>query len=262
MLPKLISIGGFFLPTYGVLVALAFVAGLAITVRLARQLNLPPDRVSNLAVYCAFAGLLGGKLFMFLFDFDEYWEHPGRIFTLETLQAAGVYQGGFLLAFLTAIFYLHRNHLPLGKTFDVFAPGLALGHAIGRIGCFSAGCCWGKPTSLPWAITFTKTDAHELTGVPLNVPVHPTQLYESVSNLLIFWFLWKRIHKPHVSGGIFGWYLVLYSTARFLIEFVRNHEQALQLGLSLTQWISIGTLLLGLWLLRPAASSQQARHAE
>lgn len=256
MFPKLVSFGSFFLPTYGVLVALAFLAGLWITVKLARRENLPAEKISNLAVYCALAGLLGGKLFMFLFDFNEYWQHPDRIFSLETLQAAGVYQGGFLLAFVTAIVYLRRNMLPMGKTFDVFAPGLSLGHAIGRLGCFSAGCCWGKPTNLPWAITFTKPDAHELTDVPLNVPVHPTQLYESAVNLLIFWILWRRIHKLHGDGQVFGWYLLLYSTARFCIEFVRNHEQPLEYGLSLTQWISLGTLLLGLWLLRPIARSE------
>lgn len=256
MFPKLISLGSFFLPTYGALVALAFLAGLWVTVRLARLEHLPAEKISNLAVYCALAGLLGGKLFMFLFDFQEYWQHPDRIFSLETLQAAGVYQGGFLLAFVTAIVYLRRNHLPLGRTFDAFAPGLSLGHAIGRIGCFSAGCCWGKPTHLPWAITFTRPDAHELTDVPLNVPLHPTQLYESAINLLIFWMLWRRIHKPHRDGEVFGWYLLLYSTARFFIEFVRNHEQSLEFGLSLTQWISLGTLLIGLWLLRPVARTQ------
>jgi phosphatidylglycerol:prolipoprotein diacylglycerol transferase len=251
MFPKLISLGGHFLPSYGVLVAIGFLAGLWVATRLAKEQGLPAEVVSNLAVYCALAGLAGGKLFMFLFDFNEYWEHPGRIFSLETLQAAGVYQGGFLVALIVGVLYLHYNLLPIGKTFDVFAPGIAIGHAIGRLGCLAAGCCWGKPTHLPWAITFTNQDAHELTDVPLNVPVHPTQLYESALNLIIFWFLWRRIHKPHRSGEIFGWYLVFYSTARFLVEFLRNHEQALLLGLSLTQWISLGTLLLGLWILRP-----------
>jgi phosphatidylglycerol:prolipoprotein diacylglycerol transferase len=85
--------------------------------------------------------------------------------------------------------------------------------------------------------------------VPLNVPLHPTQLYEAAAEVVIFGILWHYIHRPHRSGSIIGWYMVLYSSVRFMVEFVRNHEQALIAGLSLTQWISLGTLLAGSWLL-------------
>lgn len=245
MLPKLISIGGFFLPTYGFLVATGFLVGLWITVKLAKRANLPSEAVTNLAIYCALAGLAGAKLFMILFDFGSYWEKPSSIFTLATLQAAGVYQGGLLLAFITAVYYMRKAQLPGLETLDVFAPGIAVGHAIGRLGCLAAGCCWGKECDLPWAITFRNPEARDLVGVPLNVPLHPTQLYESLSEALIFAFLYWRIHKAHAAGEIFGLYLMLYSSARFLVEFVRNHEQATHLGLSLTQWISLGTLAAG-----------------
>ena len=115
-----------------------------------------------------------------------------------------------------------------------------------------AGCCWGSECQRPWAITFTNPDAHELTGVPLGVPLHPAQLYESMAELIIFAFLYKRFHRVHRNGDIIGWYLVLYSSVRFVVEFFRNHEQSLVAGLSLTQWISLGTLLAGaLLLLRP-----------
>ncbi len=256
MYPRLFTIGSFSLPTYGLLVALGFLLGLAITVRLAKRLGLPAEPVGNLAVYCALAGLGGAKLFMFLFDFQEYWRDPGRIFSLETLQSAGVYQGGFLAALVTAVIYLRRQRLPLWSTADVFAPGLAAGHAVGRLGCFAAGCCWGVGTHLPWAVTFRNTLA--TTGVPLGVPLHPAQLYESAANVAIFAFLWRKILRPHVAGEIVGWYLMLYSTARFLIEFVRSHEQPLEFGLSLTQWISLATLALGLWLLGPRAARARA----
>ncbi len=256
MFPRLFSIGGFAVPTYGVLVALGFLAGLWITVTLAKRKGLPAEAISNLAVYCALAGLLGAKLFMFLFDFGDYWRNPRQIFTLETLQSAGVYQGGFLLALAMAVMYMRRQHLPFGKTADVFAPGLAAGHAIGRLGCFAAGCCWGAKTGVPWAVTFNNPDT--TTGVPHGIPLHPAQLYESAANLLIFGFLWRRIGKAHADGEILGWYLVLYSTARFLIEFLREHEQATHGGLSLTQWISIGTLALGMWLLRPGRVREPA----
>src|SRR5580658_1218814 len=153
MFPKLITIGNsFFIPTYGTLVAIGFLLGLWVTVRLARQAKLPAEPVTNLAIYCALAGLAGAKLFMILFDFKSYWNDPASLFSLSTLQAAGVYQGGFVVAFVTAILYMRRQHLPILATCDVFAPGIALGQAVGRLGCFSAGCCWGVGTHLPWAV--------------------------------------------------------------------------------------------------------------
>ncbi|HXU21967.1 MAG TPA: prolipoprotein diacylglyceryl transferase family protein, partial [Verrucomicrobiae bacterium] len=181
--------------------------------------------------------------------------------SLDTLQAAGVYQTGLLLALVTAIFYMRKTGLPVLKTSDVFAPGVAAGHAVGRLGCFSAGCCWGIECHLPWAVTFTNPDAHKLVGVPLGVPLHPTQLYEAFAETLICIFLLLRTRRAHAAGEILGWYLVLYSVARFLIEFFRNHEQATHLGLSLTQWISLGTLALGIWLLRPKSPKLAVSHS-
>jgi len=248
--PKLIEVGNFYLPTYGVLVALGFLAGLAVTVKLARRMGLNAETMTNLAVYVALSGMLGAKILMVLFDFKDYAANPGRIFSFETLQAAGVYQGGLILAVRTAVFYMRRAQLPALLTSDVFAPGLALGHAIGRVGCFLAGCCWGKECTRPWAVTFTNPDARQLTGVPLGVPLHPTQLYESLAEAIIFVYLYRRFHQPHREGSIIGLYLILYSTVRFVVEFVRNHEQALPFNgpLSLTQWISLGTLAAGIWL--------------
>ena len=252
MFPKLIEIGGFYIPTYGVLVAIAFLVAIWLTGKLAAKAGLKAESVTNLAIYCALAGMAGAKLLMFVFDWRTYLLNPSEIFTISTLQAAGVYQGGLLLAILFAFLYMRHTGLPGLLTADVFAPGLALGHAIGRLGCLMAGCCWGSECQRPWAITFTNPDAHELTGVPLGVPLHPAQLYESMAELFIFAFLYKRFHRVHRNGDIIGWYLVLYSSVRFVVEFFRNHEQNLVGGLSLTQWISLGTLLAGaLLLLRP-----------
>src|SRR6202789_3699298 len=132
MFPKLISIGSFFIPTYGTLVAIGFLAALWIVILLARRANLPAGSVTNLGFYCGLAGLAGAKLFMILFDFPTYWNDPKSLFSLSTLQAAGVYQGGFLVAFVTAVVYMRRQHLPILATCDVFAPGIAIGQAIGR----------------------------------------------------------------------------------------------------------------------------------
>lgn len=261
MFPKLISIGKFFIPTYGTLVAIAFLVALWVTIRLARRAKLPAEPVTNLAIYCALAGLAGAKLFMILFDWKSYWEDPASLFSLNTLQAAGVYQGGFLLAFITAFLYMRHNRLPVLDTCDVFAPGIALGQAIGRLGCFSAGCCWGVECHLPWAITFKNIQAHDLTGVPLGLPMHPTQLYESAADALIFAFLYRAINKSHAPGSILGWYLVLYSSARFVIEFFRFHEQGLHFGLSYTQWISLATLAAGVGLLLLPTRSVNRRRA-
>ncbi len=245
MLPKLISIGSFYIPTYGVLVALGFLVGLWVTVRLAKQIGLPVEKVTNLVIYCALAGLAGAKLLMFLFDWRDYAAHPAEIFSLSTLQSAGVYQGGFLLAIVVAILYMRRNALPGLATCDAFAPGIAAGHAIGRMGCFAAGCCWGTETHVPWAITFTRPDAYNMTGVPLNEPLHPAQLYEAGANALLFAFLYWRFGKSHRPGAIFALYLLGYSAIRFVVEFFRFHEQGLHAGLSWTQWIALGTLAAG-----------------
>ncbi len=250
MFPKLFTIGSFYLPTYGVLVALGFLVGLTITVKLARKGGLDADKITNLAVYVALAGLIGAKLLMIAFDWPDI-----QIFSLSTLQAAGVFQGGLILALVTAFLYIRHNQLPVLAVADAFAPGVAIGHAIGRLGCFAAGCCWGRECHLPWAVTFKNPDAAALTGVPLGVPLHPAQLYESVTEALLFAFLYWRYGKAHPAGQIIGLYLVISSIIRFLIEFDRFHEQALPFGLplSITQWIAIGLAIAGALILMPKA---------
>jgi phosphatidylglycerol:prolipoprotein diacylglycerol transferase len=249
--PKIISFGDFFLPAYGVLVALGFLAGLAVTLKLARRAGLDAEKIGNLAVYCALTGLAGAKLLMFVFDFNYYSTHPEKIFSLETLLSAGVYYGGFLAALGFAWFYVRRERLPWLAVADALAPGVALGHTVGRLGCFAAGCCWGTECDRPWAVTFTSADAHALTGVPLGVKLHPAQLYEAALTLAVFWVVYRKAMRPHEAGSVLGWYLVLYSAARIGVEFVRAHEQALPFGgpLSTTQWIAVGLLGGGLWLL-------------
>lgn len=247
MYPKLIQTGDFFLPTYGLLVALGFLAAFAVVRRLAKQRGLNDEVISNLVVYCAIAGLAGAKLFMFLFDWQSYLRDPGQIFTFATLQAAGVYQGGFIVGLTYAVWYMRQHALPVWTTMDVFAPGVALGHAIGRLGCFFAGCCYGTECDRPWAVTFD-VEAYKMTGVPPGVPLHPAQLYESAFNLGLFYLLYRMFQKHPRPGQVFGVYLSLYSLFRFGVEFVRHHEQELTGGLSNTQWISLATCAIGAWI--------------
>ncbi|MBI3472504.1 MAG: prolipoprotein diacylglyceryl transferase [Candidatus Solibacter usitatus] len=244
MLPYLFSIFGFRLPTYGLLVALALLLALALTGKLARRAGADPEKILNLGMYCAMAGIVGAKLMMILADWPEYAQDPSRIFSMATLQAAGIFYGGFLAALGVAFVYMRRFKLPVLATADLFAPGVALGHAIGRIGCFAAGCCWGVETHLPWAVTFRNPDAYELVGVPLGKPLHPTQIYESLAELAICGFLYWRSAKPHQPGALIGQYLALYSTVRFLVDFVRRHDQANPFNGPFTtaQWISLGLI--------------------
>ena len=255
MLPKLIQIGSFYLPTYGLLVAAAFLTALAIAAKLGSLQNLSRDAIMNLGIYCALAGIGGAKLFMIVMD-PFYRKNPLQIFTLSTLQSAGIWYGGFIVALVFAWFYMRSQGLPFLKTSDCFAPGLAIGHAIGRLGCFAAGCCYGKPTKLPWAVTFTSPDAN---GAPLGIPLHPTQIYEAVVESLICLVLYQLAKRRHKDGSIIALYLVLSAIARFFIEFLRAHDEANPLGGSLTleQWISVAVCIAGLTLLFARPSSHQ-----
>jgi len=236
-----------FLHTYGVLVAAAFLTALWLAARLAQETHLNVDTVTNLGIYCALAAIIGAKVMMLLVDVPYYAQHPGEIFSLASLQAGGVFYGGLILALGVAWWYMRKTSLPLLRTADVFAPAIALGHGIGRLGCFSAGCCWGVECHLPWAVTFTNPTANQLVGVPLGIPLHPTQLYESFAEFAIFGILYKLFHKPHQDGAIISLYVMLYGTARFLVEFVRFHEQPNPFGgpLDTAQWISLGLFALG-----------------
>ena len=244
-----------FLHTYGVLVAIAFLTALWLAGRLGRRAGLNPEAVTNLGIYCALAAIVGAKLMMFIVDIPHYVENPGEIFTFATLQAGGVFYGGLIAALLVAWWYMRKMKLPPLTTADVFAPAIALGHGIGRLGCFSAGCCWGRDANVPWAVTFTNPAANEITGVPLGRPLHPTQLYEAFAEFAIFAFLYWRVQRAHAKGEILGLYLMLYSTARFVVEFFRVHEQGNLFNgpLDTSQWISLALFGVGLDLVRGRA---------
>ena len=229
-----------FLHTYGVLVAAAFLAALWMAGRLAKQKHLDQEKVTNLGIYCAMAAIGGAKLMMIIV------ERPSDIFSLATLQAAGIFYGGLLAALAVGWWYMRRTKLPALETADVFAPAIALGHGIGRLGCFAAGCCWGIECRRPWAVTFTDPAANNLVGVPLNTPLHPTQLYEAFAEFCIFAILYRRLQSAHRPGDIISLYLVLYSAVRFVVEFFREHQQANPFGpFNTSQWISLALFAVG-----------------
>jgi phosphatidylglycerol---prolipoprotein diacylglyceryl transferase len=245
MFPKILELGPVTIHTYGLLLAISFIAGIWITSRNAKKEGIHPDNIWNLGLVVIFAALVGSKLLLLLSDYDFYVQNPREIFSLSTLRSMGVYYGGLLLALGAAAGYMLKNHLPAWTLADCAAPGIALGQAIGRLGCLSAGCCWGKPTEAPWGICFTNPYAYENVGVPLNIKLHPTQIYESIAALCLFAYLmWRRTRNP-IKGQIFLEYLGLYALLRFVIEFYRNDDRGFVLYglLSTSQFISILTLL-------------------
>ena len=131
---------------------------------------------------------------------------------------ADVNHGGLILAVLVSFWYLRRHRMPFWTTCDVFAPPIALGHVIGRFGCLMAGCCYGKPTTLPWAITFS--DPGSL--APLHIPLHPTQIYESLAGFAIFGILYATRDRFRTPGVRFWTMLILYGAARSFLEIFRD----------------------------------------
>lgn len=249
MFPHLFTIGSFSVPTYGVLVALGLVIGLYVAGKLAERSGLDPERITNLGVYIAFAAIIGAKLFMIVADPGYYLGEPSHIFSISFLRAGGIFYGGLLAALGTAIWYSRKAGLPALETADVFAPAVALGHSVGRMGCFAAGCCWGKPSDLPWAVVFTDPQAHNFVGVPLNIHLHPTQIYESLGTLVIGLILLRVFFKPHRSGTVIGLYLVLYSSFRFGVEFLRDSSEfrfPFNGPFSTTQWVALGLIVAGI----------------
>ncbi len=258
MFPQLFHIGSFAVPTYGILVATGVLLGLWISVRNSARQGSKPENAWDFGIAVVLAGILGSKILYILVDWKSYAEHPKEIFSLSTLQAGGVFSGGLIGAFIVAWWFLRKYNMPALATCDAFSPGLALGHAIGRVGCFTAGCCYGKPTTHFWGITFTNPVANANAGTPLNIPLEPTQLIESAAELIIFGILTWMFARKKFDGQIFGAYLFLYGIARFLIEFLRDDPGRggpyFGGALSGTQLISIGLVLAGgiIWYLRPA----------
>ena len=241
MYPDLFRIGNFPINTYGVFLALAFLGAIMITVRLSARDGLPRERIYDLCLWMLLASLIGSKVLM-LFTEPDYREHPSLLFSLDFLRSGGVFYGGLIGAVLTGYFLMRRYKLPWWKTADACAPGIALGNVLGRQGCFSAGCCWGKPTTLPWGVKFTEL-GHEITGVPTGVYLHPTQLYESFSMLIVFFFLlWLHRHR-RFSGQVILFYALLYAAVRFVIEFFRDDPRGDIFGLTTLTGLSTSQLI-------------------
>jgi phosphatidylglycerol---prolipoprotein diacylglyceryl transferase len=264
MFPELFKIPylNFTFNTYGFLLALAFIIGLYVMARLAASDGLDKQKVYDLGLWVLAASLIGSKALMVITEWDVYYrDNPRQIFTLDFFRSGGVFYGGFIAAVIASMIVVRIYKLPWWRTADAFAPGIAIGQAIGRLGCFSAGCCWGKPTTAWCGVHFTEK-GHEVTGVPtvvshLSDPIqqnvwaerlggllaplhlHPTQLYEAGATLLIFIALLWLYRRRRFYGQIILAYALLYAVARFVIEFWRDDPRGEIAGLSTSQFIAI-----------------------
>jgi phosphatidylglycerol---prolipoprotein diacylglyceryl transferase len=262
--PELFSLGPVTVYTYGVLLAAAYLLGLKLAMSRARARGLDATRMLDLGIYIIISALVGAKLLLLIVDFDQFRRDPAELLSLA--RSGGVFYGGLILAVAVAFWFMRKHHLPLWQTCDVFAPGIALGHAVGRFGCLAAGCCYGKPTTVPWAVTFTNPLAAANVGTPLNVPLHPTQIYESAAEALILLVLLATEKKGRAYPGRTFWlYMLMYAVSRFIIEFYRGDERGLVFGaVSTSQFISIVLVPLSVVMLvwlsrRPETSPDAAR---
>lgn len=241
MYPELFRIGSFTLYTYGVFLALAFLCAIMLTVRLAERDGLPREKIYDLSLWMLLASLIGSKVLMLVVE-PQYRQEPAHLFSLDFLRSGGVFYGGLIGAILTGYFLMRRYNLPWWKTADACGPGIALGNILGRQGCFAAGCCWGTPTTLPWGVRFTER-GHEITGVPINVDLHPAQLYESFAMLVVFGILLWVHKRRRFEGQVILLYVLLYSVVRFANEFVRDNRRSDVLGLTSLTGLSISQLI-------------------
>lgn len=243
MYPELFRIGNFPINTYGVLLAIGLMLALVVAAKLAARDGLPRERIYDLGLWTIIGGLLGSKILMF------FTEENVNIFSLDFLRSGGVYYGGFIGGFFALVFLIRFYKLPFWKVADAFAPGVALGQIFGRQGCFAAGCCWGKPTDSAFGVHFTE-QAHEFTGVPIYgddgitpLHLHPTQLYESLTMIIVFFILVYLHKKKRFDGQVLIAYAIIYGIVRFTIEFFRDDPRGDILGLTTLTGLSTSQII-------------------
>lgn len=241
MYPILFKLGPLNLYTYGLLYAIGLLAGSELFAYQARKSGIK-DKIIYDYIFVLFIAIIVGARLLFVFlNLPDYLTQPWKIFYFW--EGGMVFYGGLITGLLVTIWFVKQHSLSLWQIADWMAPVIVLGHAIGRIGCFFAGCCYGRETHLPWAITFH----NECSLAPLNVPLHPTQLYEAIANLVLFLVLWFNRTRPKFAGGLFFGYLTISGIIRFVIEFFRGDERGfVWLGLPVTQWIALLLIFTGI----------------
>lgn len=216
MHPILLDFSFFSIKTYGFLIAIGFMAGIFIATREAKRLNVAPQIILDIAVYIIIGAIVGARLFFVATRFSYYKDNPLDVFKIW--EGGLVFYGGFILALIVCVWFIKRNGLKLWQTFDIFAPALAIGVFFGRLGCFFAGCCFGKACKLPWAVTFSNPQGLAV----LNTPLHPTQLYSVAGSLFTFFIIYSLRKRKSFDGQLAMIWIFMYSGLRSIIEFYRG----------------------------------------
>ncbi len=216
MYPVLFNIGPLPVRGYGFAIAMGLLVCIFFSRKEAVRVGENPDLLMDLAFYTIIAGLIGSRLFYLFNDMDYFIKNPLNIF--KVWEGGLVFYGAAIGAGITGFYYLKKNDMKLWKTVDIAAPFLPLAHAIARIGCLLAGCCYGAICDLPWAITFHD----KLSIAPTEVALHPTQIYSTLSNFTIFIFLYWFRKKKKFEGQVFWIYVLIYSVARSFVEMFRG----------------------------------------
>lgn len=239
MHPVLFRIGSFPVGTYGVILVAGFFLALMLAQRLGRRDGISGEAVSDLSVTLLLAGILGAKLLMIIVDMAN-GTPLSQILDPGYLRAGGAIHGGVIAGVAAFFWRVKRLKLPVPATLDALTPAVSLGQAIGRIGCFSAGCCYGTECHLPWAVTFTSPDAHFLSGTPLDTPLHPVQLYNVLACSLVLAVLLLLGRRRAFAGQIGAVYFMLEGVARLITEVWRGDlDRGFVLGIP---WLSTGRL--------------------
>lgn len=207
-------------PTYGILLAIGFSCGYFEAIRRTIKLGEDPKHIENLFLIVVLASVTGSRLFhVFFEEWSYYAENPWKIFAVW--EGGYTFYGAMLAATFAIFVYCHMKKLSFRQYTDISTPSVTLGLAIGRVGCFAAGCCWGRPTHVPWAVTFTNPNSFTTAR---GIPVHPTQLYEAFGALCIFLYLEWLFPRRKYEGQIFFQGLFLYSILRFIVEIYRGDD--------------------------------------
>jgi phosphatidylglycerol:prolipoprotein diacylglycerol transferase len=237
-------IGNFTVAWYGVLVAMAFLIGLWLAGRRGIRDGIPPEKIMDVGPWMILGTIIGARTLYVI----TYWKEAfagNPFYEIFMVQHGGlVFYGGFIGASIAVIIYLHLKKLPLWKFGDAIAPSVALGYVLGRFGCLMNGCCYGKPTDVPWAIRFPAD--HDTHGVP----VHPTQIYDAILSFIFYLVLAWLYRRKKFDGQIFATYLMGYAAMRSFVETYRGDYTAEHIHGLLTpaQLVSLGIFSAGLLL--------------
>jgi phosphatidylglycerol---prolipoprotein diacylglyceryl transferase len=247
MFPILFSWGPLTLHTYGLMVAMGFLAGFTLAKRQFSVYGLPLSLLDHIVLVLMVSGILGARLFYFFADgFDLLVAAPWTFF--KVWEGGLVFYGGFLAAVGALMVTARVRKFPFLVTADALVASLMLAQIFGRLGCFSAGCCYGAACELPWAVTFENSQSL----APLGMPLHPTQIYEALglSALLVGWLFVQPLTKKTGPGLGVGYYLFGYGVLRFFIEIFRGDFRGpVFMGLHPSQWVSLGCVTVGMFIL-------------